>query len=587
MKAGTLAAAILAGAALLLAPAAADKAREAATDTLMRLVPRPEQSPAPVVAVAVGEADLAELGPWPWPRRRMAALLARITDAGAAAVGLDIVFVEPAPADADLTEALTASPAVLGLLAGAAPPPRGFGVALVGASELPGLLALPGATPLAVAGAPTALAALPGDTVRAVPMLARLGETVVPGLAVGVLARALEVETLVLRGGRYGPAQLQLGGFGLPLPPDGLLRLHPARTGVAVLPAADVLAGEAAALRGRLVVLGSTAAEVAPLRPSTLGPFTPSLLLQAAAVAQLAAGWIPMRVPGGAWTEAASAFLLGVSAAAAVAWRPGPGLAVAALLALLWPAAAAAALRFGPVLLDPALPAVAALLGGATQAAAAARRLARERAQLLHRFAHRLPAGLLDRLLAMPAPERLRPEKLRVTVVITDLAGFSNMVRRSDPAAVVAVLNAYLAGVERLVGETGGTLERLLGDGVLAVFGAPVAQPDHVARALAAARAIDRFAEEFRRRPDAEALGWGATRIGVAAGEVMAGEVGGSRLTWMVCGDAANTAARMQELARELGVRALATGVEDPSLPPPLGRYALRGLPGEVVVHPL
>lgn len=588
MRAGAFAAAILAGAALLLVPAAADEAREAATDMLMRLVPRPEESPAPVVAVAVGEADLAEFGPWPWPRGRLAAVLAGAAEAGAVAIGIDIVFVEPAPGDADLAGVLAASPAVLGLLAGAAPAPRGFGVALVGAADMPDLLVLPGATPLAVAGAPTALAALPGDAVRAVPMLARLGEAVVPGLAVGVLARALEVDTLVLRGGRHRRGRLQLGAFGLPLPPDGLLRLHPARAGVAVLPAADVLAGKAAvAVRGRLVLLGSTAAEVAPLRPSTLGPFTPSLLLQAAAVAQLAAGWVPMRVPGGPWTEAASAFLLGALAAAAVAWRPGPGLAVAALLALLWPAAAAAALRFGPVLLDPALPAAAALLGGAAQAAAAARRAARERARLLDRFAHRLPAGVLDRLLATPSADRLRPEKLRVTVVITDLAGFSATVRRSDPAAVVTVLNAYLAGVERLVTEAGGTLERLLGDGALAVFGAPVAQPDHVARALSAARAIDRFAEDFRRRPDAEALGWGATRIGVAAGEVMAGEVGGSRLTWMVCGDAANTAARMQELARELGVRALATGVADPSLPPPLGRYALRGLPGEVSVHPL
>jgi class 3 adenylate cyclase len=55
----------------------------------------------------------------------------------------------------------------------------------------------------------------------------------------------------------------------------------------------------------------------------------------------------------------------------------------------------------------------------------------------------------------------------------------------------------------------------------------------------------------------------------------------------VVCGDAANTASRLQELARELGRRALVTGIADPSLPPPLGRFALRGLAGESVVHPL
>src|SRR6185312_12245840 len=97
---------------------------------------------------------------------------------------------------------------------------------------------------------------------------------------------------------------------------------------------------------------------------------------------------------------------------------------------------------------------------------------------------------------------------------------FSGMVRRSDPATVVTVLNTYLVGIERLVAEAGGTLERLLGDGTLIIFGAPVPQADHAARALGAARAIDRFAEAFRDQPEPRRLGWGTTRIGVAAGDV-------------------------------------------------------------------
>jgi adenylate cyclase len=220
------------------------------------------------------------------------------------------------------------------------------------------------------------------------------------------------------------------------------------------------------------------------------------------------------------------------------------------------------------------------------EAAAAARRLARERARLVARFAQRLPTGVAARLLAIPDAERLRPERCQVAVVMTDLAGFSAMVRRAEPAALVAALNAYLAGIEAAMLAEGGTLERLIGDSVLGVFGAPLAQPDHAQRALAAARAVDRFAEAFRRRPDAVALGWGETRIGVAAGEVLAGEVGGSRLTWAVCGDAANAAARLQELGKVLGHRALVSGIDDASLPPPLGRFELRGI-GEAEVRPL
>ena len=597
--AGGVAAGLLLAAAALALPDAAERAREAATDALMVVAPRPDPTgggASPVVAVQVGEADLEALGPWPWPRSRWAALVARLTEAGAVAVALDVAFVEPAEGDAALSAALSAAPAVLGLLAGrGAAPASGFGVALLGAPDLAGLAVLPGVAPSAVAGAPGAAIVLPGAVVRWVPLLLRLeGEDApLPGLALGALARALGAETLLLRADGEGRAPaVQIGGWLLPVPEAGRLRLHPApHRPVAALGAATVIAAEPGAMeavRGRVALVGATAPEAAPLRPSVLGPFTPSLRLQAEAVAQLAEGWVPRRLPGGAPIEAAAAMALAALAALAVQrWPRGLGLGLALGLAVAWPVSAAAALRLGPVLADPALPAAGALLGGGVEAAAAALRLARERVRLMDRFAHRLPPGVVAALLALPEAERLRPERRRVAVVLTDLAGFSGMVRAADPAVVVPLLNAYLAGVEAVVTAQGGTLERLIGDSVLAVFGAPLPQPDHAARAVAAARALDGFAEAFRARPDAAAIGWGETRIGVAAGEVLVGEVGGSRLTWTVCGDAANVASRLQELARTLGRRALVAGVEDPSLAPPLGRYVLRGLPGEAEVRPL
>lgn len=601
MRAGG-AAGLLLAAALLLFPGAAEQARENATDALMQTVPRPAPATAPpVIAVAVAEADLDRLGPWPWPRARWARLVALAASAGAASVALDVAFVEPAAEDAALRAALEDAPAVLGLVGGAARPPgAGFGIAVLGRPGLGDLPVLAGVTPPAVEGAPGAATVLPGATVRSVPLLVRVAaapgaeETpaLLPGLALGAIARALGAETLLLRGDPGGAARtLQLGSWVLPMPEGGALRLHPGRAPVPVVGAASLLgaaASDAAAdLRGRIVLLGATAAEAAPLRPSVLGPFTPSLLLQAEAVAQLAEGWVPRRLAGGARAEAAAALALALLAAAAVRWRTGAGMAIALGLALAWLGGAAAALRLGPVLADPAFPPLGALLGGGVEAGAAALRLARERARLMARFSHRLPPGVADALLALPEAERLRPERRRVAVIITDLAGFSGMVRSADPAAVVPLLNAYLAGIEAIVTREGGTLERLIGDSVLAVFGAPAPQPDHAARALAAARAIDRFAEEFRARPEAVAAGWGQTRIGVAAGEVLAGEVGGSRLTWTVCGDAANMASRLQELGKELGCRGLVTGIDDPGLGAPRARMALRGIPGEVDIHGL
>ena len=589
MRAGTLAAGLLALAALL-APRWAGEARDTAADLLVRAMPRPADGAAPVVVVAIDAPAIAAHGPWPWPREILARLLEGVAAQRPAAIALDIVLETPAPGDAALAAAISAAPVVQAVLAGARPVPRGPGVALVGAPDLSGLQEIPGLAAPAVGDAPQGFAGLPGARVRAAPMLVRLGqgtEALAPGLAVAALARALEAPVLILREGQ--PRLLQLGGFATGLPADGLLRLHPAAASVPVIPAAEVLAGApaAAALGGRLVVLGVTAPGAAALRPSVLGPFVASAVIQGEAAAQLAAGWVPRRVPGGAALEALAALALGAFAAFVVRWRTAAGMAVALVLAMGWTGAAAASLRLGPVVVDPLLPAVAALAGGLAEAAAAALRLAREKARLAARFAQRLPTGVADRLLAMPEAERLKPERCRVAVVMTDLAGFSGMVRSGDPQAVVAALNAYLAGLERALLAQGATLERLIGDSVLGVFGAPVPMPDHGARAIAAARAVDAFAEDFRRRPEALALGWGETRIGIAAGEVLVGELGGSRLTWTVCGDAANVAARLQELGKVLGVRALVTGIEDPSLPPPVGRFELRGLPGEAEVRPL
>jgi adenylate cyclase len=588
MKAGAAAAALLLGAGLLLAPAA-EELREAATDLLIRAVPRPADAHAPVAMVAITGADLAGHGPWPWPRPLLARLVGQVAAAGAAAVAFDIALPEPAEGDAALEDALLAARGIGALFEGNTPAAPTLGVAQLGRPDLTPLQHLAGVEPSALTRLPGGLAALPGGRVRAVPMLVRLGAeadpALLPGLAVGVLARALGIDTLLLRDA--DPMLLQLGAVGLALPADGLLRLIPARRRVPLVTAGALLEGEAAALAGRIVLIGVVAAEAASLRPSALGPFTPSLALQAEAVAQLAVGLVPLRLPGGRGTEAAAGLLLALLAAAVARRAPMQGLVLGAVLALLWPALAIAALHGQAVLVDPVLPALAPLAASLAEVSVAARRLARERARLLARFAHRLPTGVADRLLALPEAERLRPELCQVAVMMTDLAGFSAMVRNSDPPQIVTLLNAYLAGIEAAVLAEGGTLERLIGDSVLAVFGAPVALADAGARALAAARAIDRFAEAFRSRADAAALGWGETRIGVTAGAVLAGEIGGSRLTWSVCGDPANVAARLQELGKTLGRRALVSGIEHASLPPTLGRFALRGLPGEVDVRPL
>ncbi|MBR0648025.1 CHASE2 domain-containing protein, partial [Plastoroseomonas hellenica] len=195
-------------------------------------------------------------------------------EAGAAAIALDIALPEPAEGDTALEAALLAAPSIGALFEGPVPAASSLGVARLGRPDLARLPLLAGVEASALPRIPGGLAALPGRTVRSVPMLARLGAAeadpvLLPGLAVGVLARALAVDTLLLREG--DPMLLQLGGHGLALPPDGLLRLVPAARPMPVVTASAVLGGmPEEPLRGRIALIGVTAAEAAPLRPSVL-----------------------------------------------------------------------------------------------------------------------------------------------------------------------------------------------------------------------------------------------------------------------------------------------------------------------------
>jgi adenylate cyclase len=139
-----------------------------------------------------------------------------------------------------------------------------------------------------------------------------------------------------------------------------------------------------------------------------------------------------------------------------------------------------------------------------------------------------------------------------VSVLFVDLVGSTTFATAHPPAEVVAMLNRFFGIVVDEVDRRRGLVNKFIGDAVLAVFGAPVALDDHATAALSAARAMSgRLAAEV---PE---LGAG---IGVATGEVVAGNVGHHRrYEYTVVGDAVNTAARLTELAKDVDSRLLAT----------------------------
>jgi adenylate cyclase len=212
--------------------------------------------------------------------------------------------------------------------------------------------------------------------------------------------------------------------------------------------------------------------------------------------------------------------------------------------------------------------------------ATALERAAAERARAnLSRY---FSPNLADHLAKHPDTLELRGERRDLTFLFTDLAGFTPLVEQLDPTIVVSMMNEYIRGIARIVFDHGGTVDTVVGDAVHAIFGAPLPQPDHAARAVACALAIDRFTRELAARLTKKAVPIGATRIGVHTGSAIVGNFGGEAyFHYTAQGDAVNTAARLESANKQLGTRMCVSADTVASIPDfvgrPIGRLVLKG----------
>ncbi len=196
-----------------------------------------------------------------------------------------------------------------------------------------------------------------------------------------------------------------------------------------------------------------------------------------------------------------------------------------------------------------------------------------EQGETLRRF---LPGGLAKRLRDDRAAIE-RTERLVVTVLMSDVRGYSGIAERTDPAVLAAQLNAHRSAMNAAILEEGGTVMQYVGDAVLAVFGAPFPQLDHAQRGVWAAAAMHRGQRVVNRRWEDERLEAFGLGIGLSTGEVAAALLGSvEHLDYAVVGDVVNLSQRLQDLARPAGItiisQATATELTDPpalvALPP-------------------
>jgi adenylate cyclase len=306
--------------------------------------------------------------------------------------------------------------------------------------------------------------------------------------------------------------------------------------------------------RDKIVVIGATAPSLQDVHSTAVGGDTPMAgpEIQANAIATVLDDFPLQEAPGA--LNVALIVLLGlVGPAIAIALGPLRAAICGALLAGLY--ALAVQLAFNSGLIVSFLYPLASLVIGVVGALAISVVLgAFERERVRDVFSRFVPEPVVDDVLKnVDKNLRLGGERELVTVLFSDIRGFTGFSETRSPETVIDVLNRYLTSMTDVILKHGGTLVTFLGDGIMAVFGAPIPMDDHADRALAAARemagpALDRFNDWLRSAGHGDGFRIG---IGLNSGAVMAGNVGSERrLEYTVIGDTTNTASRIEGMTK-------------------------------------
>lgn len=193
-----------------------------------------------------------------------------------------------------------------------------------------------------------------------------------------------------------------------------------------------------------------------------------------------------------------------------------------------------------------------------------------------------LPPAIAAEILRNPDSLTLHGEKREIFVVFTDLEGFTKLSHAIEPEMVATLLNRYLDMLSNVVLQYGGTIDKFIGDAIVAFWGAPISRADDGERAAKCAWALYEAGEEFRKTVPAGVPKIGVTRVGFHFGEAIVGNFGGEgRFQYTALGDSMNTAARLEAANKQTKSKVLASqeAVELAGVDwfRPLGRIVLRG----------
>ncbi len=573
-------------------------------DVLLRANGGGTPSPTPAL-IDLDDASLAEFGQWPWPRHLVAKLVANLTEYGAAAIGLDILLAEPDNAsvlslqksfkqhfnidipldsipealhdnDRILATILAQSPSVLGVYARFTgdntplpedmPPPEGI-IELTGPGGLAPrtyIMTGKGATlPLPELRAVTPMGALnvaqdADGIIRSVPLISQVDGRIMVSLSLRSLMRGLGTNTISLIGGPDGLQALRVGKYNVPVTPDGrfMVAFRGPRNYYPTFAAADILNKKIPPeeIQGRVLIVGTSAAGLLDIRATPFDSMYPGAEVHTTVIdAILSQRFIesPSWIPG-----AQVSSILFIGGLAALIFAMVPALAYLPLLAGLtlgtgW--GSWTIFKEG-IYLSPLYTLITLVSLAVALLAVRFWQEARQKRTLRNAFSRYIAPDMVARIVDVGEAVLVGEERV-VTLLFTDIRGFTTLSESLTPDQVVSALNRYFTPMTSIIRGSQGTVDKFIGDAVMAFWNAPLNVPRHPLLAVKSAMqmhvALAELNVSFQEEIGIQ-LRMGA---GVHTGKVYVGNMGSAELLDYTCiGDTVNLASRLEGMCAVYGV---------------------------------